>query len=83
MTEEERDQEGAEEAIEDLEAPATAQRDVAGGMGCTSPSCHLPTSGCASPTCGENTFCRPGTIQSCGCNNTAGATCRATTVEIA
>ncbi len=43
MTDEHRD-EAAEELIEDLEAPAEAQRDVAGGL-------MDPTAGCASPTC--------------------------------
>jgi len=39
MTDEEREREGAEERIEDLEAPAEAQEDVAGGgMACGNPS---------------------------------------------
>jgi hypothetical protein len=47
MTEEEREAEGAEEAIEDLEAPVAAQGDVAGGAkGCGSPSLV-----CTEPTC--------------------------------
>ena len=33
MTDEERKQEGAEEFVEDLEAPEKAQSDVAGGRG--------------------------------------------------
>ena len=32
MTDDERKQEGADEEIEDLEAPAEAQEDVAGGL---------------------------------------------------
>ncbi len=40
MTDEERKEEGAEEAIEDLEAPAAAQEDVAGGkIQCKTPTC--------------------------------------------
>jgi hypothetical protein len=46
MTEEERSAEGGEETIEDLDAPAAAQADVAGGVGCGRPSLD-----CASPTC--------------------------------
>jgi hypothetical protein len=57
--------EGGEEAIEDLEAPAGAQRDVAGGICPNATACHLPTSGCSNPTCTEVTFCRPGTAQAC------------------
>jgi hypothetical protein len=45
MTEEEHNDEGAAEPIEDLEAPADAQDDVAGGM------CAKPTNFCAPPTC--------------------------------
>ena len=48
MTNQEFDDEGAEEAIEDLEAPADAQSDVAGGKG---PACGSPSMVCASPTC--------------------------------
>ncbi len=64
MTDEERSQEGAEEEIEDLEAPATAQREVAGGLPPCAPtnacrpvntvvSCkpYSPTQACLSPTC--------------------------------
>lgn len=51
MTDEERDQELAAEAIEDLEAPAETQGDVAGGR-----------DQCATPTCVGNTavkvYCR-------------------------
>jgi hypothetical protein len=40
MTDEEREQELAEETIEDLEAPAAAQGDVAGGKDqCATPTC--------------------------------------------
>ena len=46
MTFERSDEEGAEEAIEDLEAPADAQSDVAGGQGCGKPSAV-----CLDPTC--------------------------------
>jgi hypothetical protein len=63
MTEEEQaaeSVEGGEEAIEDLEAPASAQRDVAGGI-----ACHLPTRACSNPTCTAATYCRPGTAQGC------------------
>ncbi len=45
MTEEEREQEGSEESIEDLEAPAETQEDVAGGL------CAKPTTICVEPTC--------------------------------
>ena len=62
MTDEERNQEGAEEQIEDLEAPAEAQGDVAGGMGPCRPTnacnpvktvvhCDKPTQICIDPTC--------------------------------
>ena len=63
MTDEERSQEGGEDAIEDLEAPAAAQGDVAGGMGPCRPTnacapvntvvthCSLPTQLCMEPTC--------------------------------
>jgi len=39
MTDEQKREEGAEEAIEDLEAPAEAQQDVAGGAKCTPVTC--------------------------------------------
>ncbi len=61
MTDEERQDEGAEEAIEDLEAPAAAQDDVAGGV----IACNLPTKGCSNPTCTSQTWCKPGTHQGC------------------
>jgi hypothetical protein len=61
MTDEERNQEGAEQHIEDLEAPADAQSDVAGGLGClptnacnpvkTVVHCQSPTQFCQTPTC--------------------------------
>jgi hypothetical protein len=38
MTHDERTGEHSEEAIEDLEAPAQQQSDVAGGAGCGQPS---------------------------------------------
>jgi hypothetical protein len=80
MTEEERSAgsaEGAEEAIEDLEAPASAQGDVAGGICPNATACHLPTAACPSPTCTEVTFCRPGTAQGC-----AKPTCQVTAVWV-
>lgn len=45
MTDEKRKDEGHEEQIEDLEAPAEAQDDVAGGL------CASPTNICVQPTC--------------------------------
>jgi hypothetical protein len=57
--------EGGEEAIEDLEAPASAQGDVAGGICPNATACHLPTSGCSNPTCTGVTYCKPGTAQGC------------------
>lgn len=49
MTDEERNEEGAEEKIEDLEAPADAQGDVAAGYG---PGiCSLPTTPEKATTC--------------------------------
>jgi hypothetical protein len=56
VTEHERKEEGSEEVIEDLEAPAAAQDDVAGGaMGCIPPSCIAKASDritlCDEPTC--------------------------------
>jgi hypothetical protein len=46
MSDEERSDEAAEEPIEDLEAPAATQEDVAGGGKCGSPSTW-----CQDPTC--------------------------------
>ena len=62
MTDEEQAGEGVEEDIEDLEAPAATQRDVAGGVVVCRPTnncgddtlvthCNLPTQKCESPTC--------------------------------
>lgn len=62
MTHEEVNKEGAEEEIEDLEAPAEAQGDVAGGyINCrptnncapvnTVVACNPPTQLCSLPTC--------------------------------
>ena len=48
MTFEHSDEEGAEEAIEDLEAPADAQSDVAGGQ---NQGCGKPSMMCIDPTC--------------------------------
>jgi hypothetical protein len=45
VTDEERKDEAAEEKIEDLEAPADQQEDVAGGL------CAKPTTICVEPTC--------------------------------
>lgn len=60
MTAEERD-EGAEETIEDLEASAGAQQDVAGGLmdgpaGCASPTCVRSKVNvwCVWPTCKDS-----------------------------
>lgn len=63
MTEDERKREGAEEPIEDLEAPAAEQGEVVGGILCrptnacapvnTVVSCKKPTQLCAPPTCQE------------------------------
>ncbi|HEY2600448.1 MAG TPA: hypothetical protein VGI67_02755 [Thermoleophilaceae bacterium] len=46
MIDEERKDEGNEEEIEDLEAPADQQEDVAGGN-----ICAKPTTFCVPPTC--------------------------------
>jgi hypothetical protein len=43
MTDEQHHEEGADEAIEDLEAPAAAQSDIAGGAHCLPPSCARST----------------------------------------
>jgi hypothetical protein len=43
MTDQEKNQEGAEESIEDLEAPAEAQGDVAGGKCAATMQCIRPT----------------------------------------
>jgi hypothetical protein len=69
MTDEERNAEGAGESIEDLEAPAAAQDDVAGGV-----------TKCATPTCGGDssvsTFCHMPT-----CSKTA-ASCSLETAAV-
>jgi len=46
MTDEAPSEQGAEEPIEDLEAPATAQSDVVGGAGCGKPSLECIGSTC-------------------------------------
>ena len=60
MTDEERKQEGAEEEIEDLEAPAETQNDVAGGLdarkGCKATKKYCApaapqSKACLTPTC--------------------------------
>jgi hypothetical protein len=57
MTDEERKAEGGEEAIEDLEAPAAAQRNIAGGITyCVGPTCNQATvvsTYCHHPTCSK------------------------------
>ncbi len=57
MTEEERSAEGVEEAIEDLEAPADAQENVAGGViKCVPPTCAGDSdisTFCRTPTCAK------------------------------
>ena len=59
MTEAERNDEGAEEPIEDLEAPARGLEDVAGGAGCGHPSCAVDTMDCSVPTCeATQRYCR-------------------------
>jgi len=50
MTTDAGNEEGAEEAIEDLEAPATAQDEVAGGLAA---ACGKPSAICQDPTCQE------------------------------
>jgi hypothetical protein len=60
VTDDERKQEGAEEPIEDLEAPAAVWEDVAGGI-----VCKLPTADCHNPTCTSQTYFKPGTVQGC------------------
>lgn len=51
MTDDERSDEAAEEAIEDLEAPADSLDDVAGG-GCQKYTAIM----CVSPTCAATEF---------------------------
>jgi hypothetical protein len=55
MTDDERNREGSEESIEDLEAPAAAQGDVTGGKLCGPKSCGNPSMVCYGPTCGQAT----------------------------
>jgi hypothetical protein len=60
MTDEERNDEGAEEEVEDLEAPAEAQEDVAGGA-CPANTCRYTTY-CLEQTCkATKRACLPGT----------------------
>jgi len=56
-TNEQSNEEGAEEAIEDLEAPADAQSDIAGGQGCGKPSveCMFSTCEATEALCGRKT----------------------------
>jgi hypothetical protein len=56
-TNEQSKEEGAEEAIEDLEAPADAQGDIAGGQGCGKPSvvCLFDTCAATEAVCGRKT----------------------------
>jgi hypothetical protein len=66
MTDDHSADEGTEEALEDLEAPAEQAGDVAGGI-CPhgTIACQLPTQGCGTPSCTGQTWCRPGTVQDC------------------
>jgi hypothetical protein len=61
MTDDERNDELAAESIEDLEAPAAAQGDVAGGAMCADPTCVGGTKVevyCELPTCrGTSQIC--------------------------
>jgi hypothetical protein len=57
MTDEEKRDEGAEEAIEDLEAPADAQGDVAGGKGTACPVVGVTVVRCAPPSCTGVSHC--------------------------
>lgn len=65
MTDEPSVDEGAEETLEDLEAPADRMADVAGGMCPGNTACKLPTEACPAPTCTGQTYCLPGTVQGC------------------
>jgi hypothetical protein len=67
MTEQPRMTDDAEEAIEDLEAPAAAQAEVAGGQViCAKPTCNPPSNirgYCQLPTCGQSkSACGSGSI---------------------
>ena len=57
MTDQEKHDEGAEEAIEDLEAPADAQGDVAGGAAAKCPVAGVTTVRCAPPSCTGVSHC--------------------------
>lgn len=70
MTDDERRHEGADEEIEDLEAPAEAQDDVAGGVD-VDLAAKCPWKSTAKQ-------CKPGTIYQC-----KGATCKETTIYVA
>lgn len=50
MTREPHESEASEEPIEDLQPPAEAQREVAGGEGCTAPTCSYSVL-CLGGTC--------------------------------
>lgn len=69
MTDEEREQEGTAEAIDDLEAPADSQGNVAGGANtCATPTCVGATKVkvyCERPTCTitvQNCYDNTGTV---------------------
>jgi hypothetical protein len=64
MTDQEKNQEGSEESIEDLEAPASAQSDVAGGAGklCGPNSCGNPSMVCYGSTCDSITLAKCTTL---------------------
>jgi hypothetical protein len=56
MTDDERNEEGVEELVEDLEASADVQAEVAGGINACKPvnslvHCREPTQLCEVPTC--------------------------------
>lgn len=57
MTDDEREAEGVEEAHEDLEAPAMAQRNITGGLTyCVGPTCNQASNVstfCHYPTCSK------------------------------
>lgn len=65
MTDEERRQEGAEEPIEDLEAPARAQQDVTGGAACYDPSCNDADSNVMQVCLANTPSCKTTTSQGC------------------
>jgi hypothetical protein len=77
MTEEEHGQEGGEEAIEDLEAPAAQADSAVGAAKCPdNTACSLPTKACSNPTCTTQTYCKA-TAQGC-----AKPTCQVTAVWV-